>query len=175
LYQQNIQAMRPILLLITLCYCAVQSLQAQNQPIQSPRLVVQPKVRAVDLSLKPELNFNGEPQQLYRSPQQRVVLLTVRNTGPVATGNFSVEVVYNWRVDHESFSAQSLKKTQNISALAAGQQVQVEFVVPDNLIHRNAPYGSANVTLSFKVDATGVVAEMSENNNTASLSLPILN
>lgn len=167
--------MRPIFLLITLLYCAIQDLQAQSQPIQSPKLAVQNKIRAVDLSLKPELNFNGEPQQLYRSPQQRVVLLTLRNTGPVVAGNFTVEVIYNWRVDHESFSAQSLKRTQNISALAAGQQVQVEFVVPDNLIHRNAPYGSPNVTLSFKVDATGIVAEMSESNNTASLSLPILN
>ena len=167
--------MRPIFLLITLFYCAIQNLQAQSQPIQSPKLAVQSKVRAVDLSLKPELNFNGEPQQIYRSPQSRVVLLSVRNTGPIATGNFHVEVTYNWRVDHESFTAQSLKRSQNISALAAGQQVQVEFVVPDNLIHRNAPYGSTNVTLSFKVDAAGVVAEMSESNNTASLSLPIVN
>ncbi len=167
--------MRPIFLFITLFYCTVQGLQAQSQPIQSPRLAVQNKIRVADLSLKPELNFNGEPQQLYRSPQQRVVLLTLRNTGPVIAGNFTVEVIYNWRVDHESFTAQSLKRTQTIGGLSAGKQVQVEFVVPDNLIHRNAPYGSTNVTLSFKVDATGVVAEMSENNNTASLSLPILN
>ena len=90
--------MRPIFLLITLFYCAIQNLQAQSQPIQSPKLAVQSKVRAVDLSLKPELNFNGEPQQIYRSPQSRVVLLSVRNTGPVVAGNFTVEVIYNWRV-----------------------------------------------------------------------------
>ncbi len=166
--------MRPIFLLITLLYCGV-TMKAQSQPIQSPRLAVQNKVRAVDLSLKPELTFNGAPQQNYRAPQTRVILINLRNTGRVAAGNFSVEVTYNWRVDHESFTAQSLKRSQTINGLAADQQTQIEFVVPDDLIRRNAPYGSANVSISIKLDASSVVAEMSENNNTSSLSLPIVN
>lgn len=166
--------MRPIISLIALFCCLSQFAQAQNQPIQ-PKLAIKDKIKAVDLSLKPELSYNGDPQQIYRAPQTRVVVVNLRNAGRVTAGNFTVEVTYNWRVDHESFSAQTLKRTQTINGLAADQQTQVEFVVPDNLIRRNAPYGSPNVSISIKLDASGVVAEMSEGNNAASLSLPILN
>lgn len=170
---QNIQTMRTIPFIAILC-CLFQVAQAQNQPIQ-PRLAVQDKIKVVGLSLKPELNFNGEPQQNYRAPQTRVILVNLRNTGRVAAGNFNVEVTYNWRVDHESFTAQTLKRSQTINGLSADQQTQIEFVVPDSLIRRNAPYGSPNVNISIKIDAAGVIAEMSESNNTASLSLPIFN
>lgn len=166
--------MRPIITLIALICCLSQFAQAQNQPIQ-PRLAIQDKIKAIDLSLKPELNYNDAPQQIYRAPQTRVIVVNLRNSGRVAAGNFTLEVTYNWRVDHESFSAQTLKRSQTINGLAADQQTQVEFVVPDSLIRRNAPYGSPNVSISIKIDASGVVAEMQENNNLASMSLPILN
>lgn len=168
--------MRPISILIILFASTIQVIFAQNQPILRQ---VNPKISGIqlreDLKIKTDLNFNGAPQLVAGTAQQRNVQVMVRNTGPITATNFVVEVTYNWRVDHESFTAQSLQRIQTVGSLAAGQQTQLQFVVPDQLIRRNAPYGSPNVSLSFKVDATGVVAESLENNNSASISIPILN
>ncbi|AEE49104.1 CARDB domain-containing protein [Haliscomenobacter hydrossis] len=168
--------MRLISILIILLICTIQLTFAQNQPILRQ---VNPKFSGIelreDLKIKTDLNFNAAPQLVAGTAQQRNVQVMVRNTGPITATNFVVEVTYNWRVDHESFTAQSLQRIQTVGSLAAGQQTQLQFVVPDQLIRRNAPYGSPNVNLSFKVDATGVVAESSENNNSASISIPIIN
>lgn len=167
--------MRHIALFFLISCGIAQVSWAQNQPPVSPQLRIDPKLLKTDIQIKPELNFNGEPQQVNRATKPRVVRVAVRNSGAIFANNFVVEVTYNWRIDHESFTSQTLKRSQSIATLAAGQQSIVEFVVPDELIRRNAPYGTPNVSLTFKVDATGVVTEMSENNNTASFSLPILN
>lgn len=162
--------MRTFSTLIVLFFCGQAVATAQVNPaLKSNEL----KIRE-DLRLKPELNFNGEAQ-LVSNTAPRVVQVIVRNTGAVNAGNFVLEVTYNWRVDHESFSAQNIKRAQTIYTLAAGQQTQVTFTLPDNLIRSNRPYGSANVNLSFKIDSTNTVAEMQEGNNNLSFSLPILN
>jgi len=168
--------MRPISLLIILLVCILQMVSAQGQ---NQQLLVKPKFSNLeireDLKLKTDLNFNGAPQLVSGTAQQRNVQVMVRNSGPVPATNFVVEVTFNWRVYHESFTAQSLQRIQTVGSLAAGQQTQLQFVVPDQLIRRNAPYGSPSVSLSFKVDATGVVAELSESNNSTSISIPIVN
>ena len=122
---------------------------------------------------KPDLDILNNVV-VFTSGGQRKVRIYVKNIGSVRSNACNLKTTYRWRVDHESWTNMELHKNYGIRSLEPGQSTRIDMPIPDDDIQSNEGFGSNYVSISFLADSNREILELSEQNNTASKSAPIL-
>ena len=159
------------MLLLFCVFASAVYLKAQAPVYQYRPQVVQ-KIKTPVLQLRPDLVAEHQSNVLING--KRYMNVRVRNIGNVQAAASTLVARFHWRVDYESWSQVTKEFPWQLGLIDAGGSRTICIPVPDDIIHSNEGYGSTNVSIRLTADGPQQIAELSETNNAADLSLPIL-